>query len=395
MERLDETKKKEYVQRLLLARLRLLNNNPFYGLLLMNAKFGLDLKCDTAYTDGKKICFSPEFMDELSDLELEFILMHELLHIVLKHCKRGKGFDDYIFNIACDIVVNSNILKSNDMDLKTITLKKYGEAMHIAPDGTEGYAHTAEEVYYMLVKDAIELKFDSFDNHYNWNQSEEDSNDWEERLVSTVATLKESNKSSGKIPLGALRKYNNLINPQINWKEVLKDFLSKEKCDYSFTPPDRRYEGDFFMPDFNDEEESLKLNVVFVIDTSGSVNEKELSAAITEVRSAIEESNNLNGYVMCLDAKTYDPTPINEFDINTFNAIGGGGTNIIGFFNELDTIKSRMNNRLDLIIFITDGYDEFPSEKARQNIPVLWIINNDEVTPPWGIIARIDINNYN
>ena len=58
MDLLDENKKREYIRRLLLARLRLLNKHSFYGLLLMNAKFGLDLKCPTAYTDGKKICFA-------------------------------------------------------------------------------------------------------------------------------------------------------------------------------------------------------------------------------------------------------------------------------------------------------------------------------------------------
>ena len=392
MEHLDDNKKKEYMQRLLLARLRILNKHSFYGLLLMNAKFGLDLKCNTAYTDGKRICFSPEFMNELSDSELEFVLMHEILHIVLKHCQRGKNFNNLLFNIACDIVVNSNILKSNDMDVSSITIKSEGEpSMHIAPDGKEGWYYTTEEVYYMLCNNLINQGFKSFDNHDNWKASDKDSNEWDERLVSTISALNETSRYNSKIPLEAFRKYNNLINPQINWREVLKDFLSKEVCDYSFTPPDRRFEGDFFMPDFNEEDDVLKLNVVFVIDTSGSITEAQLSCALAEVKSAINESNHLEGYVMCLDTKTYDPTTINEFDINTFEALGGGGTSFIEFFNGLDEIKNKMDNKLDLIIFITDGYDEFPKEEVSKNIPVLWIINNDEVIPPWGLIARIDV----
>lgn len=391
MEHLDDNKKKEYMQRLLLARLRILNKHSFYGLLLMNAKFGLDLKCDTAYTDGKRICFSPKFMDELSNSELEFVLMHEILHIVLKHCQRGHNFNNLLFNIACDIVVNSNILKSNDMDLTSITIKSEGEpSMHIAPDGKEGYYYTAEEVYYMICNNFKDQDFNSFDNHDKWRESDKDSKEWDERLVSTISALNETGRYNSKIPLEALRKYNNLINPQINWREVLKDFFSKEVCDYSFTPPDRRFEGDFFMPDFNEEDDVLKLNVIFAIDTSGSITEEQLSAALTEVKSAINETDQLNGYVICLDAKTYEPTPINEFDINTFEALGGGGTSFIEFFNELKELKAKMDNKLDLIIFITDGLDDFPKEEASQNIPVLWIINNDEITPPWGLIARID-----
>ena len=116
----------------------------------MHIVFSLDEDIDTAATNGTKIMFSPGFLDEISDQELDFVLMHEILHIVLQHCVRGAKFESEQFNIACDIVVNSNILKSNYMDFTSITLKKYGELMHKTPDGKEGYEYTAEEVYDML-----------------------------------------------------------------------------------------------------------------------------------------------------------------------------------------------------------------------------------------------------
>ena len=102
----------KYFKRLALSRLRILINQGFYGLLLMHAKLKLDEECETAYTDGSCIAFSPKFMDDLSDSELDFIMMHEIMHIVLEHCFRYGKKDDDLFNIACDIVVNSNILKS-------------------------------------------------------------------------------------------------------------------------------------------------------------------------------------------------------------------------------------------------------------------------------------------
>ena len=40
------------------------------------------------------------------------------------------------------------------------------------------------------------------------------------------------------------------------------------------------------------------------------------------------------------------------------------------------------------LIIITDGYGKFPDEKVASGVPVLWLINNDEVQPPWGKIAR-------
>lgn len=43
------------------------------------------------------------------------------------------------------------------------------------------------------------------------------------------------------------------------------------------------------------------------------------------------------------------------------------------------------------IIILTDGYAPFPQEKLSMNIPVLWLINNNDVDPPWGKVARITV----
>lgn len=147
---LSDEKKKEYMRRLLMSRMRILCNNGFYGLLLMHMIYSIDESCETAATDGKRIFFGPKFLEELNDTELDFVMMHEILHVVLQHCLRQGDRDSDQFNIACDIVVNSNILYSENMDHKAITLKKYGESMHIAPNGKEGYEYTAEDVYNMM-----------------------------------------------------------------------------------------------------------------------------------------------------------------------------------------------------------------------------------------------------
>ena len=43
------------------------------------------------------------------------------------------------------------------------------------------------------------------------------------------------------------------------------------------------------------------------------------------------------------------------------------------------------------IIILTDGYAPFPKEHLSKGIPVLWLLNNDEVEPPWGKVARIKL----
>lgn len=131
--------------------MRILMKNGFYGLLLMHMGFALDSEIPTACTDGRKIYFCPKFINELSDGELDFVLMHEILHVALRHCLRTGDRDPQLFNIACDIVVNSNILLAEGMDINAVTIKKYGALMHKAPNGEEGNKYTAEEVYEMLI----------------------------------------------------------------------------------------------------------------------------------------------------------------------------------------------------------------------------------------------------
>lgn len=147
---ISNEKARQYINRLLLARMRILCNHGFYGLLLMHMIYSIDEGCETAYTDGERIAFSPTFLEELSDKELDFVMMHEILHVVLQHCLRGEDKDNERYNIAADIVINSTIMHENDDKASSITLSKYGESMHIAPDGKEGYLYTAEEVYEML-----------------------------------------------------------------------------------------------------------------------------------------------------------------------------------------------------------------------------------------------------
>ena len=148
---LSNEKKREYMKRLLMSRMRILLNHGFYGLLLMHMTYALDEECKTVATDGKCIYFNPFFLEQLNDSELDFVMMHEILHVVLQHCLRQGNREKEQFNIACDIVVNSQILLSQNKKTEAITLRKYGEAMHLTPEGKEGCEYTAEQVYAMLM----------------------------------------------------------------------------------------------------------------------------------------------------------------------------------------------------------------------------------------------------
>lgn len=435
---LSESKIKGCIKRLLLSRMRILYNHGFYGLLLMHMIYAVSEEIETACTDGVRITFGIDFLDSLSDSELDFVMMHEILHVVLQHCFRGDVEDPEAYNIAADIVVNSNIMLENGMKASSITLSKYGIAMHVAPDGKEGHEYTAEQVYAMLPKNlnkkgnnkspgsavgrakkenkkgnnkgpgsAVgrakkEISKEQhqpvqvWDDHSQWGKYEEDDtlrDVWVKRFEDAAEAIKirDPSNARGLLPAFAERILKELKKSQTDWRTILNDFVQEEVVDYSFSPPDRRFDDSpFFLPDFNGKEDMVE-DILFMIDTSGSMSDDMIAAAYSEVKGAIDQFNGkLKGWLGFFDAAIIKPQPFsdeNEFKI--IKPAGGGGTDFQIIF---EYVFHHMSDKLPAsIIILSDGDAPFPLEKLAGGIPVLWLLNNEEVNPPWGRVARITV----
>ncbi|MBR4864882.1 MAG: hypothetical protein IKU07_09920 [Oscillospiraceae bacterium] len=409
---LSEQQVRNYTRRLLLSRMRLLNSHGFYGLLLMHMSFALDENVETAATDGKRILFGPEFLENLSDPELDFVMMHELLHVVLRHCSREGQREHTQFNIACDIVVNSNILLENGMDLQSITLRKWGVSMHLAPNGKEGHGYTAEEVYDMRPSSPSGIigrpgaggssgstdgkNGGHWDDHSHWSDCDSDEHlkeTWIKRFSDACEAISIREKILGRdmLPRFAKRMWEKLQKPQVDWRTVLNEFVQQEVNDYSFSPPDRRFsESPFFLPDFNALGDSdTPVNILFMMDTSASVTDKELAAAYSEIKGAIEQfGGKLMGWLGFFDAGVVEPCPFEDVDdVLQIKPVGGGGTD---FHIVFAYVRDHMQDEPPAcIIMMTDGCAPFPKEEAACGIPVLWLLTSENITPPWGKIARI------
>lgn len=440
---LSESKIKGCIKRLLLSRMRILYNHGFYGLLLMHMIYAVSEEIETACTDGVRITFGIDFLDSLSDSELDFVMMHEILHVVLQHCFRGDVEDPEAYNIAADIVVNSNIMLENGMKASSITLSKYGIAMHVAPDGKEGHEYTAEQVYAMLPKNlnkkgnnkkgnnkspgsadgrakkenkkgnnkspgsAVgrakkEISKEQhqpvwvWDDHSQWGKYEEDDtlrDVWLKRFedAAEAIEIRDPSNARGLLPAFAERILKELKKSQTDWRTILNDFVQEEVVDYSFSPPDRRFDDSpFFLPDFNGKEDMVE-DLLFMIDTSGSMSDDMIAAAYSEVKGAIDQFNGkLKGWLGFFDAAIIKPQPFsdeNEFKI--IKPAGGGGTDFQIIF---EYVFHHMSDKLPAsIIILSDGDAPFPQEKLAGGIPVIWLLNNEEVNPPWGKVARITV----
>lgn len=411
---MDDNDKRNISLRLSHARAVLLKKYPFFGNMVMNLSFGLDDSCGTAYTDMQHIIFDPQFADRLSDEELEFVLMHEVMHCVLNHCVRGRGKISMIYNIACDIVVNSNILdymnntEFVDRDFRNIDDQKLMEefrsrefkvdgepVMHLTPSKKEGRLFTAEEIYDELIssKDlqGLEETYKNLDSHDIWNEieiNEQDADKWDKILKDYGS---KSGNSFSIIPQSVRKIFEDAEKQaSIKWKDYLREFVSSfiDVTDYSFSPPDRRFSGNSEYPFLLPGENTFSMvngpqGIWFAVDTSASISKAELTRLCGEVMHLIEECPGASGYISFFDTSITEPVPFSEKeDIEYLEPKGGGGTSFSPIFRYMK--ENMMPDLPKAIVIMTDGYaPDVPMERAL-GVPVLWVLINNPEDKPWG-----------
>lgn len=394
----------EIQRKLSRARSEILIQYPFYGhlLLLMPITLG---KCGTACTDMTRITFDPKFVLRIPTNEVVFVMLHEIMHCVLQHCVRGTGKISYFYNIAADIVINSNIMAN--MGVKEFHVDgKY--VMHKYDDDIEGLTIGTEALYEKLirkyeslinnVKKAVEQVEKDYgvaiDNHAIWrtvslNPSATDT--WKQRLKEAAKSVKEG--AEGKVP-SAIKRYLDDIEYEglINWREILYSFMQVSLMDedYSFTPSDRRFSmGEFIMPAFAQSCEEILKDIWFAVDISYSVGDKVVSLVFKELEAIISQFDNVNAKYSAFGESVTEPVPFSEvkdFDRVQLYCIGGTSFHCI-----FEYMKKKMSDNLPkVLVILTDGLAEWPKEEMSLQVPVLWIIiDNDDIEAPWGTTIHI------
>ena len=379
-------------RRLMEGKMTILRDYPFFGSLLLRLRMGF-AECKTAFTDMRRIVFDPSFAHRLPDDELVFVLLHELLHCVLRHCIRGEGKQSYVYNVACDIVVNSLILEMQGLEEKKID---GSPVMHLAPDGSEGRTKSAEEIYQMLMQMTPEEFSKCFgsafsDEHSVWGEIEDGAtleDLWDKHLKDAARKT----ASYSGIP-AFMERYLKEVSrhPRTNWRQILHDFIQFDRSDYLFSRPDRRFSGEVIMPSFCENVDGGAIEKLwFAVDTSGSISDEALSVTFEEICRAMEQIGSLSGFLSFFDARVSDPIPFESVDdLVKMKPIGGGGTSFRAIFRKLQE-DFYPDDLPRAMIILTDGYSEFPEEKAALEVPVIWIIVDSDVVPPWGVYASIE-----
>lgn len=122
-------------------------------------------RCDTAFTDGTNIYFYADFFEEMlrqqkehNSNDVEWVIMHELAHMLYQHNKRMREFPHEIRNIAADLSINTRLQRDFEQ-LKVSPFLK-NTVLGFKPGDVDHYVNMFEEdiARELLTKDAEELK---------------------------------------------------------------------------------------------------------------------------------------------------------------------------------------------------------------------------------------------
>jgi predicted metal-dependent peptidase len=109
---MDAMKLKKAEERVVKGRVALLFDSPFFATLMFRLKMKAVAWHPTAGVDGKTMIYNPDFIDELSDLEMKGVLAHEVLHCVFDHPTTKGNRTNAEWQKACDYSINPLLISS-------------------------------------------------------------------------------------------------------------------------------------------------------------------------------------------------------------------------------------------------------------------------------------------
>ena len=390
-------------ERLISARVGLLLRHSFFGNLATRLKLtNADEWCGTAATDGLKFYYNSRFIMLLKPKEVEFLVGHEVLHVVYEHMDRRGNRDPQMWNIADDYAVNADLKRHNVGQFITSVPCLYEKKYDGKP---------AEEIYDDLMQNVQKINLDDLidqmlDDHMDSDgdsagdgegpesqgkgrpkMTDEERERARQEMKQAIISAAQS-AEAGQLPAGVERLIKQHTDPVMPWRELIQTNLTSSiRTDYTWMRPSRRgWHMDAIMPGMTPGEE---IDVVVSIDMSGSISNKQAQAFLGEIGGMMDSFDGYKVHVFCFDTDTYNPQDFhsdNMDSIDEYEPQGGGGTDFDCIFTYL---KENAIDPKRLIVF-TDGYPN-GSWGDPDYCDTTWIIHGDKnPNPPFGTYALYD-----
>lgn len=398
-------------------KMQMMRQLPFYGDILMRVEIKEDFGIETAQTNGKMIRYNPVFMEKLNEGQRNYVLMHEVLHILLFHWKRRADREPELWNIACDYVVNGII------DRHILPELRAGDVKILIERPPQGcfvrwyYGEPADYFYMKLEKDyrnmiinipeeaggnsktrLIQLDGKIMRLPSDLSGLTEMSNSEEQEIEGLVRelvrdTLKRRGTGGYYIPEQMIKLTE---TKRLPWHILLSDFLEQREDDESsYLTPERKYiHMDLIVPGLSKSDDKLGEIWAFV-DSSGSVGEDEMNRFMTQLYRISKDFG-------CIFNIAFWDTKVSDVFLNVTDKNKvlecrprhSGGTDINCIYDFID----KTGQRIDVMLILTDGYFGTVSSSHKADVnklkkkTILVISENGHVseeTKEIGKVARL------
>jgi len=368
-----------------------LMRSPKFALLsgiLMVGKTRVDDNIPTACTNGRDERYGRAFVKELSDKELDFLVAHEGYHKMYRHMTTWRKLHDEDHNLAnqaCDYVINLQ-LQDIDPSESLIAMPRYkdgphkGERMGLCDERFRGM--NTKQVFDILKQEKKdggggdgEGGFDEHDWADAKNMSDADKKELLKEIDQAIRQgIMAHQKIAGTGAGGIDRELEGLLEPKVDWREVLREFV-KATCNAKDTSSWRRVNRRFlsmgtYMPSMIGEKVG---HLVVGVDMSGSIGAQEQAEFLSEVKAIAEDVNPEVVDLLYWDCEVarhevYEGSEVSNI-IQSTKPRGGGGTSP----SCVSTYLKEKGIKPECIIMLTDGYvgGDWGSEWTAE---VLWCI---------------------
>lgn len=333
-------------------------------------------------TDGLTLFYNRAWVIAQKTDELAGVHVHEVMHVVHKHYdRRGEGRDQRRWNIAGDIAINPTILKEE---------LKLPEG-HLLPGRYGLQEGLTIEQYYDLLENKLSIELGGSDGEGDVCQgncgsvacgsgggagkpahSEDRPKSEVAQIVKEVRrAIKEHVRSHPGHHWGLSIDELDADDSKVPWQQVLRHVLRRNASricsgatDYSMTKLSRRsFQVEYPLPGLIDR----KLEPAIAIDTSGSMSESRLRAALGEAVGIFRASGAHDVWLIECDCRiAAKPRRVAMRSLLHAKLHGGGGTSFDPVLHEVEKLRPRPR----LLVYLTDG--EGSASYRPKGVEVVW-----------------------
>ena len=411
-----EAMRVEVYDRIIIARVGLLLRHPFFGNMATRLHIlAADDWLGTAAVDGRNLYYNTQFFNAMNNKEIEFVVAHEILHMVFDHMGRRDDRDPMIYNISADYIVNNTLVRDRIGTIPSI-VKCYQDFKYEGWTSEEVYDDVYEKAkemgdeYLKQLGEMLDEHLDSEDDGTgdggNDDSEAEDSNGnatssskpkySKEEIKQIKDEIKENmisaaqSAGAGNVPAEVARMIKELTEPKMNWREILRQQIqSIIRSDYTFSRPSRKGQMSGAILPAMDFQDTIDLAVA--IDMSGSIGNKQGEDFLGEIKGIMDEYQDYNIKIWCFDTQVYNEQDFSSDggeDLLDYEIIGGGGTDFMAnwtYMKDQDYVPKKL-------IMFTDGYawDSWGDEDYCDTVFIIHSHHDKNLQAPFGQTAHYD-----